>query len=74
MDEQEIAYAIGWPLVASGFLAVMLSSIFNRHGYRATTAGLLLSFVGLLLAGHTWPAVAVLVLTLAQFGYYLYQR
>ena len=35
MDEQEIAYAIGWLLVASGFLAVMLSSIFDRHGYKA---------------------------------------
>ena len=74
MDEQEIAYAIGWVFVASGFLAVMLSSIFNRHRYRATTAGLLLSFVGLLLAGHTWSAVVVLVLTLARFGYYLYRR
>jgi hypothetical protein len=26
MDEQEIAYAIGWLLVASGVLAVVLSS------------------------------------------------
>jgi hypothetical protein len=73
MDEQEVAYAIGWLLVASGVLAGMLASL-TRFGYRATTAGLLLSFVGLLLAGHTWPAVVVLVLTLARFGYHLYLR
>jgi hypothetical protein len=54
MDEQEIAAAVGWLLVASGAFAVMFSSVFSRQGYRATTAGLLLGIVGLLIAGHTW--------------------
>jgi uncharacterized membrane protein HdeD (DUF308 family) len=74
MDEQEVAFAIGWLLVVSGALAVTFSSLFSRHGYRATTAGLLLGLLGLLIAGHTWAAVAVLVLTLARYGYYLYLR
>ena len=74
MDEQEIAAAIGWMMVASGALAVMLSSLFSRHAYRATTAGLLLAVLGLLIAGHIWAAAVVLVLTLARYGYYLYVR
>jgi hypothetical protein len=74
MDEQEIAAAIGWMMVASGALAVMLSSLFTRHGYRATTAGLLLALLGLLIAGHIWAAVVALVLLLARYGYYLYLR
>ena len=74
MDEQEIAAAIGWLLVVSGALAVTFSSLFSRHGYKATTAGLLLGFLGLLIAGHTLAALAVLVLTLARYGYYLYLR
>jgi hypothetical protein len=45
MDESEIGYAIGWLLVACGALAVILSSLFSRHGYRATTAGLLLALL-----------------------------
>ena len=72
MDGQEVASAIGWLLVVSGALAVMFSSLFSRHGYKATTAGLLLGFLGLLIAGHTWVAVVVLALTLAQYRYYLY--
>ena len=72
MDEHEIAAAIGWMMVASGALAMMLSSVFPRHGYKATSAGLLLALLGLLIAGHIWAAVAVLCLTLARFGYYLY--
>jgi ABC-type Mn2+/Zn2+ transport system permease subunit len=71
MEEQEIAAAIGWMMVASGALAVMLSSVFPRHVYRATTAGLLLALLGLLIAGHIWAAVVVLMLTLARYGYYL---
>jgi uncharacterized membrane protein len=74
MDEQEVASAIGWLMVAGSALAVMLSSLFSRHGYRATTAGLLLGFLGLLIAGHIWSAVVVLVLTLCRYGYYLYRR
>jgi hypothetical protein len=74
MDNQEIASAIGWMMVATGALAVMLSSVLNRHGYRATSAGLILGFLGLLIAGHIWAAVAVLWLTLARYGYYLYVR
>jgi hypothetical protein len=73
MDEQEIAAAIGWMMVASAALVVMLASL-TRYGYRATTIGLLFGFVGLLIAGHTWAAVAVLVLSLARYGYYLYLR
>ena len=73
MDEQDVANAIGWLLVASGVLAGMLASL-TRFGYRATTAGLLLGFVGLLIAGHAWAAVVVLALTLARYGYYLYRR
>jgi hypothetical protein len=46
MEEQEIAAAIGWMMVASGDLAVMLSSVVPRHGYRATTAGPLLALLG----------------------------
>jgi hypothetical protein len=72
MEEQEIAAAIGWMMVACGGLAVMLSSVFPRHGYRATTAGLLLALLGLLIAGHIWAAVVLLGLTLARFVYYLY--
>jgi hypothetical protein len=45
MDEQEIASAIGWMMVASGALAVMLSSL-TRYGYRATSAGLVLGCLG----------------------------
>ena len=74
MDEQEIAAAVGWLLVASGALAVAFSSVFSRHGYRATTAGLLLALLGLLIAGHIWAAAALLGLTLARFGYYLYMH
>jgi hypothetical protein len=74
MDEQEIAAAIGWMMVASGALAVMLSSLFSRHGYRSTTAGLLLALLGLLIAGHIWAAVVVLVLTLARYGYLYFLR
>jgi hypothetical protein len=73
MDDQEIASAIGWLLVASGVLAIMMANL-TRYGYRATTAGLLLGFVGLLIAGHIWAAVVVLWLTLARYGYYLYLR
>ena len=74
MDEQEIAAAIGWMMVASGALAVMLSSFFPRFGYRATSAGLILGCLGLLIAGHIWAAVVVFCLTLARYGYYLYLR
>jgi hypothetical protein len=74
MDEQEITAAIGWMMVASGALAVMLSSVFPRHGYRATTAGLLLADLGLLIAGHIWAAVVLVMLSLARYGYYLYLR
>ena len=63
MDGQEVASAIGWLLVVSGALAVTFSSLFSRHGYRATTAGLFLGFLGLLIAGHTWAAGVVLALT-----------
>jgi hypothetical protein len=73
MDDQEIASAIGWLLVASGVLAIMMANL-TRYGYGATTAGLLLGFVGLLIAGHIWAAVVVLWLTLARYGYYLYLR
>ena len=72
--EREVIYAIGWLLVISGVLAVLVVSFFPRYGYRTTTAGLLLGFVGLLIAGHTWAAVVVSVLTLARYGYYLYLR
>jgi hypothetical protein len=72
MEEQEIAAAIGWMMVAIGALAVMVSSLFSRHGYRATTAGLLLALLGLVIAGHIWAAAVVLMLTLARYGYYLY--
>jgi hypothetical protein len=71
MEDREIIFAIGWLLVASGALAVMLSSLSKRHGYRATTVGLL-AVLGLLIAGPIWAAVVVLGLTLARFGYYLY--
>ena len=71
MDNQEIASAIGWMTVASATLAMMLAR-FTRYGYRATTVALLLASAGLLIAGHIWPAVAVLWLTTARFGYYLY--
>ena len=74
MDEQEVAAAIGWMMVACGALAVTFSSVFSRHGYRATTAGLLLALLGLLIAGHIWAAVALVTLTLARYGYYLYLR
>jgi hypothetical protein len=73
MDDQETVYAIGWLMVASGVLVGVLASI-TRYGYRATTIGLLLSFFGLLIAGHIWAAVVVLVLTLARYCYYLYLR
>ena len=72
--DREVAYAIGWLLVVSGVLAVLVVSCFPRYGYRTTTAGLLLGFVGLLIAGHTWAAVVVSILTLARYGYYLYLR
>ena len=39
---------------------------------QATTGGLLLALLGLLIAGHIWAAVVVLMLTLARYGYYLY--
>ena len=52
MDEQEIAAAIGWMMVAGGVLAVMLASVFSSHGFRATSAGLLLGLLGLLITGH----------------------
>jgi hypothetical protein len=74
MEEHEIAAAIGWMMVASGALAVILSSVFPRRGYRATTAGLVLGCLGLFIAGHTWAAVVALWLTLARYGYYLYLR
>jgi hypothetical protein len=81
MDEQEIAAAIGWMMVAGAALAMMLASL-TRYGYRATTIALLLAAAGLLIAGHIWAAVAVLFwaavavlwLTAARFGYYLYLR
>ena len=73
MDEQEIASAIGWIMVASGALAMMLASL-TRYGYRATSVALLLASAGLLIAGHIWAAVVVLGLTLARYGYYLYVR
>ena len=73
-DEREVAYAIGWLLFVSGALAVLVVSCFPRYGYRTTTAGLLLGFAGFLIAGHTWAAVVVFVLTLARYGYYLYLR
>jgi hypothetical protein len=43
MDEQEIAAAVGWMMVASGALAMMLSSLFSRHGYKATPPGFFLA-------------------------------
>jgi hypothetical protein len=74
MDEQEVAAAIGWMMVASGALAVTFSSVFSRHGYRATTAGLLLALLGLLIAGHIWATVVLVMLTFARYAYYLYLR
>ena len=71
MDRSEIIYAIGWSMVAIGALAVMLSSL-TRYGYGSTTVGLLLALLGLLIAGHLWAAGALLGLTLARYGYYLY--
>jgi len=65
MDEQEVA-ADWLMMVASGALAMMLSSLWTRHGYRAISA------LGLLIAGHIWAAGALPGLTLARFGYYLY--
>ena len=73
MDEQELAAAIGWMMVASAALALMLASL-TRYGYRATTVALLLAAAGLLIAGHFWAGVVVLWLTLARYGYYLYVR
>jgi hypothetical protein len=73
MDDKEIASAIGWLLVATGALAIILASL-TRYGYRATTAGLLLALLGLLIAGHIWAAVVLVMLTLARYGYYLYIR
>ena len=73
MDEQEIAAAIGWMMVASAVFATMVASL-TRYGYRATTVALLLASAGLLIAGHIWAAIAVLWLTTARFGYYLYLR
>jgi hypothetical protein len=73
VDEQEIAAAIGWMMVASAALAMVLASL-TRYGHRATTVALLLAAAVLLIAGHIWPAVAVLWLTTARFGYYLYLR
>jgi hypothetical protein len=72
--EREVAYTIGWLFVISGVLAVLVVSFLPRYGYRITTAGLLLGFVGLLIAGLTGAAVVVFVLTLARYGYYLYLR
>jgi hypothetical protein len=72
--EREFAFAIGWLLVISGLLAVLGVSCFPRYGYRTTTAGLLLGFAGLLIAGHTWAAVVVFALTLARYGYYINLR
>jgi hypothetical protein len=66
--EREVGYAIGWLFVVSGLLAVLVVSCFPRYGYRTTTAGLLLGFVGLLIAGHAWAAVLVFTLTLAGTG------
>jgi hypothetical protein len=74
VEEQEIAAAIGWMLAASSALAITFSSVFSRHGYRATTAGLILVCLGRFIAGHTWAAVVALCLTLARYGYYLYVR
>ena len=74
MEEKEIAAAIGWRMLAIGALAVMLSSVFSRYGYKATTAGLILGCLGLFIAGHLWAAIVVLWLTLARYGYYLYVR
>jgi hypothetical protein len=51
--EREVAYTIGWLFVISGVLAVLAVSFFPRYGYSITTAGLLLAFAGLLIAGHT---------------------
>jgi hypothetical protein len=53
-------------MVALGALAVLLASL-TRYGYRATTVGLLLAA-----SGHLWAGGAVLGLTLARYGYYLY--
>jgi hypothetical protein len=74
MDESEVAYAIGWLLVVSGVLAVLVVSCLPRCGYRTTTAGLLLAFVGFLIAGYVWAVVVVFIVTLARYGYYLYLR
>jgi hypothetical protein len=74
MDEPEIGYAIGWMMVASGALAVTFSSVFSRHGYKATTAGLLLALLGLLIAGHIWATAVLVMLTFARYAYYLYLR
>jgi hypothetical protein len=73
MDEQEVASAIGWMMVASAALALMLANL-TRFGYRATTVALLLAAAGLFIAGHLWAAIVVLCLTLARFGYHLYLR
>ena len=72
--EREVGYALGWLFVVSGVLAVLVVSCFPRSGYRTTTAGLLLGFLGLLIADQTWAAAAVLALMLARYGYYLYRR
>ena len=61
-------------MVASGALAVMLASVFSSHEFRATSAGLLVGLLGLLITGHIWAASAVFVLTVARYGYYLYVR
>ena len=72
MEDSEVIYAIGWSLVAIGALVVLLVILTRRHGYSATTAGLLLAFLGLLIAGHLWAAGALLGLTMGRYGNYLH--
>jgi hypothetical protein len=72
--ERDVASVMGWGFVVSGVLAVLVVSYFPRYGYRTTTAGLLLGFVGLLIAGFSWAAMVVFILTVARYGYYLYLR
>jgi hypothetical protein len=52
MDEQEVASAIGWMMVASAALALMLASL-TRFGYRATTVALARGFASAAHAAKT---------------------
>lgn len=67
MPDDQAIHLIGLLLTLCGIGVVIWANI-KRDGFKVTS-GLLTCFFGLIIADYLWPAVGVLVFTLARYFY-----